>query len=352
MKLKPLQIGELTAKLPIIQGGMGIGVSLSGLAGAVAREGGVGVLSAAQPGFDEPDFSENTTEANLRALEREIKRAKETADGNGLIGVNIMCALRNYKEYVQCCIKSGADLIISGAGLPTSLPELVEGSKIKFAPIVSSLKAVKVLFKLWSRRYKTVSDMVVIEGPMAGGHLGFTAEEADREDFSDYDSEVSSIIEYVRGFEEPFGKKIPVVVAGGVYDRADIDHYLELGADGVQMSTRFVATEECDANIRFKEAYVNAKKEDIAIVKSPVGMPGRAIRNAFIREREKNKERIQKCYHCLEHCDPSTIPYCITGALVRAVQGDVENGLVFCGANAWRVDRILSVRELIAELAE
>lgn len=349
MKLKPLQIGNLVARIPIIQGGMGIGISLSGLAGAVAKEGGVGVISAAQPGFNEPDFRENTQEANMRALGREIRKAKEISN-NGVIGVNIMCALRHYKEYVRCCIENGADLIISGAGLPTLLPELVQGSKIKFAPIVSSLKAIQVLFKLWTRRYHTVSDFVVIEGPMAGGHLGFSPEEVQGDDFSDYDEEIKRIIAYVKSFEEPFGKQIPVIVGGGVYDRSDIDHALSLGADGVQMATRFVATEECDADISFKQMYVEAKKEDIVIVKSPVGMPGRAIRNAFIRERETNRQPVTHCYQCLEHCDPSTIPYCITDALVRAAHGDVDHALLFCGANAWRVDKIMTVQALMQEL--
>lgn len=349
MKLQPLQIGDLVARIPIIQGGMGIGVSLSRLAGAVAKEGGVGVISAAQPGFNEPDFGTNTEEANMRALGREIHKAKEIS-GGGLIGVNIMCAMHHYAEYVRCCIDNGADMIISGAGLPTSLPELVQGSKIKFAPIVSSLKAIKVLFKLWTRRYKTVSDFVVIEGPMAGGHLGFSAEEVQGDDFSGYDREIESIVSFVKSYEEPYGKKIPVIVAGGVYDRADIDHCLSLGADGVQMSTRFVATEECDADERFKQAYLDVKKEDIVIVKSPVGMPGRAIRNTFIRAREQGREAISHCYHCLEHCDPRTTPYCITEALVRAVRGDVDNALVFCGANAWRVNQMTTVKELMAEL--
>ena len=349
MSLKPLQIDGLVARVPVIQGGMGVGVSLSGLAGAVAKEGGIGVISAAQPGFNEPDFRENPVAANMRALGREIHRAKEIS-GGGLIGVNIMCALRRYKEYVQCCIENGADMIISGAGLPTSLPELVQGSKIKFAPIVSSLKAVKVLFKLWTRRYRTVSDFVVIEGPMAGGHLGFSPEEVQKDDFSDYGAEIQSIVEYVKTFEEPYGIKIPVVVAGGVYGRADIDRCFSLGADGVQMATRFVATEECDADDRFKQAYVDARKEDIVIVKSPVGMPGRAIRNAFIREREQGRQPVDHCYQCLEQCNPKETPYCITDALVRAARGDTENALLFCGSNAWRVNEITTVREIFAEL--
>lgn len=349
MELKPLVIGDIVAKVPIIQGGMGVGVSMSGLAGAVAKEGGIGIISAAQPGYLEPGFEKEQIGNNLHALGKHIKKAKEIS-GGGVVGVNIMHALRYFEEYVDCCIKNGADVIISGAGLPASLPSLLKGSKVKFAPVVSSLKAVSVLFKRWDKREGRVSDFVVIEGPDAGGHLGFSLEELQGDIREHYDDVVRSIVDYVKPFEEKYQKKIPVVFAGGVYDRADIDHYLELGCSGVQMATRFVATQECDADIRFKEAYVNAKKEDISIVKSPVGMPGRAIRNQFIKEREKGPEHISKCYNCLSHCEPAKIPYCITQALVRAAKGDVDNALLFCGANAYRVDRITTVHELMQEL--
>ena len=350
MKLKPLIIGDLKAEVPIIQGGMGVGISLSSLAGAVAKEGAIGIISAAQPGYkDEKSFGEHSAETNFEALKYHIKEAKRISNG-GIIGVNVMRASRRYDEYIKCCIDGGADIIISGAGLPIELPALVAGSNVKFAPIVSSLKAIKVLFKMWDRRYKTVSDFVVIEGPKAGGHLGFTPEQLEKNDFSDYDEEVKKIIEYVKEFEEKYNKSIPVIFAGGVYDRSDIDHYMSLGCAGVQMATRFVATEECDADIKYKMAYVNAKKEDIVIVKSPVGMPGRAIRNDFIKLREKERENVTKCYRCLDHCNPADTPYCITSALVRAVKGDVDNSLIFCGENAYRIDKIVTVKELIDEL--
>lgn len=351
MKLKPVNIGNLTLKVPIIQGGMGIGVSLSSLAGAVAKEGGMGVISAAQPGFDREEWKTDPLGANLKALGEHIKRAKEISN-NGVIGVNIMRASCDYDKYVQCCVDNGADAIISGAGLPVELPKLLEGTSVKFAPIVSSLKAAKVLFTLWERRYKRVSDFVVIEGPKAGGHLGFTPEEAVNLTKEQYDEEVKKIIDYVHSYGEKIGKFIPVFFAGGVFDRSDIDHYMALGADGVQMATRFVTTYECDAPMSFKEAYLNATKDDIVIVKSPVGMPGRAIRNPYVKLREKEREKITHCFRCLEKCDPATTPYCITMALIRAVRSndEADDSLIFCGENAYRLNKLTTVKEIFDEI--
>lgn len=349
MELNSLKIGDLIAKVPIIQGGMGVGVSLSSLAGAVAKEGAIGVISAAQPGYLESDFGIDSLKANIRALGKHIKRAKSISN-NGIIGVNIMWATRNYEDYVKCAIDNGADLIISGAGLPTDLPKFTEGSNIKLAPIVSPPKSASVILKMWDRRYGRTADMVIIEGPKAGGHLGFSNDSILEYESKGYDKEVLEIIDIVKEYEEKYNKKIPVVFAGGVYDRNDIEHYISLGCSGVQMATRFVATEECDAHINFKMAYINSKKEDIMIVKSPVGMPGRAISNKFMEERKLTNEKINKCYKCLKKCDMATIPYCITAALVRAVKGDVENSLVFCGENAYRLDKITTVKELIQEL--
>ncbi len=350
-KLNPLIIGNLVAKVPIIQGGMGIGISLSGLAGAVAKNGGIGVISAAQPGYREEDFAKAPLAANLRALAREIRRAKEISD-NGIIGVNIMCAANHYERYVQCCIDSGADLIISGAGLPTELPKLVEGSDIKIAPIVSPPKAAKTLLRLWDKRYGKTADLVVIEGALAGGHLGFDEAQIEKVKEAGYDAEIREIIEIVREYEEKYDKKIPVVFGGGVFDRQDIDRYLALGCSGVQMGTRFVATEECDADIRFKQAYIKAKEEDIIVKKSPVGMPGRAIKNRLIREIEIEKKKITHCYGCLQQCDRTSIPYCITTALIAAAEGRVDDALLFCGENAKRITEITTVEKLMKELSE
>ena len=349
MELGKLRIGDLVAERSVIQGGMGVGISLSALASAVAREGGIGVISAAQPGFREPDFGTDTLAANLRALKREIISAKAQAQG-GIIGVNIMCAMNHYEELVRCSVESGADLIISGAGLPVDLPRYVEGSSVKIAPIVSPPKAAKVILRHWDRHYHRTADFIVIEGPKAGGHLGYSPSEAEAYENESYDEKIAEILDIVKGYEEKYERHIPVVFGGGVYDRQDIEHYLSLGCDGVQMATRFVATYECDADEAFKQAYINASREDVTIVKSPVGMPGRAIRNPFIKAREKEREPIERCYGCPKKCDRAAIPYCITEALVRAAKGDVDNALLFCGENVWRVDRMMSVRELMEEL--
>ena len=342
-------IGDLPAKIPVIQGGMGVGISLSRLAGSVAACGGVGVISTAQIGWREPDFREHPFEANYRAIGKEIQKAREIAEG-GIIGVNIMVATQRYEEYVKTAVKAGVDLIISGAGLPIDLPKYVEGTKTKIAPIVSSLKSLNVICRMWERKYKKAPDLVVIEGPKAGGHLGFSREELDTFTDESYDGVIRSIIEKVKEYGEKFSKKIPVVVAGGIYDRADMDHALSLGADGVQMGTRFVTTEECDAAPEYKQAYIRAEKEDICIVQSPVGMPGRAIKNAFMDRVKTEKCRIEHCYHCIVTCRPAEIPYCITQALVNAAEGRVEDALLFCGSNACRSHKIEKVEDIMKEL--
>lgn len=349
MKLPKLHIGNLTATVPIVQGGMGIGVSLSGLASAVANEGGIGVISAANVGFNEPDFRNHTVEANLRALKAQLQKAREKAT-KGIIGVNIMWKGQHYEDYARCAAESGADIIFSGAGLPADLPACVEGTETKIAPIVGSPKAARVILKLWDRHHHRTADMVVIEGPKAGGHLGYTREQVKEHEHDGYENEIQEILAVVKEFEEKFKKKIPVVFGGGVFDKKDIEHYLSLGLSGVQMATRFVATQECDASDAFKQMYVNAKKEDVTIVQSPVHMPGRALLNPFVKTFREHRIPVTNCFHCLKTCDPRTTPYCITQALIRAVHGDVDHGLVFCGANAWKINKITTVHDLIQEL--
>ncbi|MDR2833034.1 MAG: nitronate monooxygenase family protein [Streptococcaceae bacterium] len=347
---QPLVIKDLVAKVPIIQGGMGIGISLSNLAGHVAKEGGIGVLSTAQIGYNTPNFEKSPLRANWQAIEDEFKKAKEIAKG-GIVGFNIMAAQFQYDKIVKHAASIGADVIISGAGLPVNLPELVEGTKTKIAPIVSSAKGAKVLLKTWAKRYSRTADFVVIEGPKAGGHLGFKAEDL-QSATENMDAEVIKIVEIVNEFAEQFNEKVPVIFAGGVFTKEDIEHYLSLGCSGVQMATRFVATTECDAPEDFKNRYVQAKEEDIEILKSPVGMPGRALKNDFSKRIKTEKIPIEKCRDCLshKHCDRKTIPYCISEALLHSVRGNTENGLLFAGANVYRVDKITSVKELIAEL--
>lgn len=351
--LRCLKIGDKVAELPIIQGGMGVGVSRSSLAGAVAAEGGVGVISTAQIGYDEAGFEKDQAGCNLKAIRKHIWKAREIAKGKGLVGVNIMVALKHYKEHVKEAVECGADVIISGAGLPMNLPELVpEFCRTKIAPIVSSKRAANLILKMWAHRYNRTADLIVVEGPEAGGHLGFSRDQLAHRDEMDFDQEIRDIIACKKEYEEKFGREIPVVVAGGIFDRKDIDHAMALGADGVQIASRFVATKECDADERYKQAYVNARKEDVQIIQSPVGMPGRALCNPFMKLVENGRIPVKKCYNCLEKCNPGQVPYCITKALIDAVKGDVKNGLMFCGANVGRIDKITSVHELMRELAE
>lgn len=345
---KTFHMGERQLRLPLIQGGMGVGISLSGLAGAVAREGGVGLISTAQIGWREPDFDREPVGANLRALEAELRKARRIADG-GMVGFNIMVATRRYEAYVRAAAEAGADLIVSGAGLPVDLPKYAAGFPVKLAPIVSSQKAANLICRLWDRRYHRVPDLVVVEGPKAGGHLGFSREEAEHLTREAYGQEIRRILDTVKGYGEKYGKEIPVAVAGGIFDRRDVAWALEeLGADAVQVATRFVTTWECDAPQAFKDAYLQAKPEDIVITRSPVGMPGRAIANAFLRRESHPRPRL--CHQCLEHCQPDQIPYCITDALVHAAEGEMDQALIFCGSNAWRCRQMESVRQVVADL--
>ncbi len=341
-----LKIKHIELKYPILQGGMGVGVSLSGLAGAVSKHGGLGVISAAQIGYKDPLFDKEPFEANFRALEYHIKKAKEISN-NGFVGVNIMAVGNRYDEFVKKAIEFGADMIISGAGIPKTLPELVKGTKAAFAPIFSSLKATKVVLKVWDKQYNVVPDAIVIEGPKAGGHLGFKNDELDDIDALNFDDEIVKIIEHVKTYEEKYEKDIPVIFGGGITTNDEVKHYLSIGCSGVQVATKFVATEECDADIAFKQAYVNSTKDNVAIIKSPVGMPGRAITNSFVT---KDKKKVTKCYNCIQTCDPKTTEYCITDALISSVKGDTENGLVFAGAEVYKINQISTVEKVIEEL--
>lgn len=347
--MKNLIIGDLSVNIPIIQGGMGIGISRSNLASSVSRAGGIGVISGVNIGYDEDDFATNTLQANIRALKKHILLAKEKSN-NGIIGVNLMVAMNHYEEYVKAAIDSGYDIIISGAGLPVKLPSLLNNNKTKIAPIVSSAKAANILFKMWDKKYNTTADLLIFEGPLAGGHLGFSNEELENISNIDYDSELQEIIKIANIYGSKYNKEIPVVAAGGISSSSDVKKYIDLGASGVQIGTRFVATHECDAHINFKKAYINATKDDIIIVKSPVGLPGRAIKNKFIEDIYTSKPSINKCYNCLTSCSPKSTPYCISTALINAVKGNIDEALLFCGSNAYKINSLLSVQDVIDEL--
>lgn len=348
MKIPSLNIGGLVAEVPIIQGGMGIGVSGPRLAAAVANAGGVGVIAGVNMGYDEPDFLQNPFAAHMRALKSKIAKARQLSP-KGILGINMMVAMNHYDESVRAAAEAGIDLIISGAGLPLALPGLVKDFETRIAPIASSGKAAKLILHYWDSHFGRTADMVVVEGPEAGGHLGFSAEVLMGEKPAVLDI-VKEVIEAVKPFEEKYGRKIPVIAAGGIYTGQDIANALKAGAAGVQMATRFVATDECDAHIKFKECYLSAKEEDIIIINSPVGMPGRALNNAFIQRLATHGKEIKGCFQCLKGCNPKVAPYCISVALINAVEGNVDEGLVFVGSNAYRVDKIVPVKTLIDEL--
>jgi nitronate monooxygenase len=330
---------------------MGVGVSLSGLASAVANEGGVGVISSAGLGLLYRNFSTDFLEASIYGLKEEIRLAREKT--NGVIGVNVMVAMSNFVDMVKTAIAEKVDIIFSGAGLPLELPSfLKKDSSTKLVPIVSSARATKIICEKWMKQYNYLPDAIVVEGPKAGGHLGFKPEQIDDEHYS-LEHLVPEVVKEVKQFEEQYDRKIPVIAAGGIYTGADIYNIMELGAAGVQMATIFVTTDECDASDAFKQTYIHAEKEDIGIIKSPVGMPGRAIFNDFLEKVKQGKKQPIRCpFKCIKTCDISSSPYCIINALISAVKGNFNNGYAFAGSNAFRATTIISVKETFAKLLQ
>lgn len=348
-----IQIGSKTLELSVIQGGMGVGVSLGGLAGAVAACGGMGCVSAAHPGYREHDFRQNPLGANIRALKAEIAKAKEIANGRGLVAVNLMVAMRQYDQLVQAAVEGGADAIISGAGLPLDLPDLTKGSGVAIAPIVSSGRAAKLMLKTWDKKYGVAPDFLVVEGCGAGGHLGFKEPDLLNGTAQTLDEILPEVLAEVAPYEEKYGRKIPVFVAGGGLTGGDMAHFQSMGAAGVQIATRLIATEECDASQAYKNAIVGAKSENVRIIHSPVGMPGRALVTPLIEKMEAGERIPPKwCAGCIKSCDPATTRYCITHALIEAVKGNLEEGLFFCGSGVDRTDRISTVAEVLEEYRE
>lgn len=346
-----IRLGSKHLEIPLIQGGMGVGVSLSGLAGAVMKEGGMGVISAAHPGYRAENFWNDSVRINCEALQQEVQKAKKIAKGRGLCGVNVMVASHNYEKYVKAAIAGGVDAIISGAGLPMNLPSIEGSEQVLLAPIVSSRRAARLILKSWDRHYHRCADFIVIEGSEAGGHLGFKKEDMIAGRTQVLDEILPEVLQEIAPYEEKYGHKIPVFVAGGIYTKEDIAHYQALGATGVQMATRFIATYECDADDAFKQYIIQAKKEDIKLVGSPAGLPGRAVMTAFMKKTTTcGHIPSSHCILCMKPCVPVTTPYCISEALIHAVKGEVQEGLVFAGSNAWRVDRMMHVHDLIREL--
>lgn len=348
MEIPKLQIGSITADIPIIQGGMGVKVSLSSLASAVAEEGGIGTIASV--GLGDIEAAKHEFEKTCReALEKEIRKAKSMT--NGHIAVNFMGVLSNIDDLVKTAVREGIKIIVYGAGLPIKLPGLVEDSSVNLLPIVSSARVVELILRAWDRRYQRTADAIILEGPLAGGHLGFSEEQLNQPEKYSLENLLPEILEIVKAYEDRYGKKIPVVVAGGIFNGKDIARMLSLGASGVQMATRFVCTVECGVSQEFKQSYIDAKEEDIVIIKSPVGMPGRAINNKFLKDLEiKGKLKIKCPYRCLSVCNVDKARYCIALALINSYFGDVDHGLIFCGQNAYRIDKIVTVKEIISDL--
>jgi len=348
--MKSLKIGDLHISVPIIQGGMGIGVSLSRLASAVANMGGVGVISTVGIGLVGNHPGKNYRKSNIEAVREEIRNARKLSFG--ALGVNIMTVLSNFSDMVKTSIEEGIDVIFSGAGLPLDLPKyLGEGIKTKLVPIVSSARAASVLCKKWQQNYAYLPDALVVEGPKAGGHLGFKSEAQIYSSENTLEKLVSDVVAVTRDMKEKYNKDIPVIAAGGIYDGKEMYRIMEQGASGVQLGTRFVATEECDASDAFKNLFVEAKASDVKIIKSPVGLPGRTIYNEFLHDASESKRKPTVCkHHCMNACNPKTTSFCIAEALLQAYRGDLANGFAFTGSNVGRVDKISTVKNVFTEL--
>lgn len=342
-------LGKKELKVPLIQGGMGIGISMGNLAGNVAKCGGLGVISATNIGYKSKTFWKNATQDNQTELRAQIAHAKAVADGEGLIGINVMMATTDCDLLITQAVKSGIDCIIVGAGLPVKLPEHVVGTDVAIAPVVSSAKTVHSLCRYWERKYNRCPDFVVLEGPKAGGHLGFETDDIKQE--LALQGLLDEVKEELKWVEEKFKRQIPVFAAGGLSNRSKIEEIIRGGADGVQVGTRFIATRECDASPAFKELYVKSSTSSLAIIESPVGMPARAIETKFTKTLE-TKSRIapKACVNCLTRCDPHTTRYCISHALIEAVKGNYEEGLFFAGESLDDIKGIQTVEDLMTEL--
>jgi len=351
--MQSLNIGDLSVKLPIVQGGMGVAVSLSGLASAVANEGGIGVISSAAIGMTDPGYMKNFHEANKRALRKEIREAKSKT--NGVLGVNIMMALTDHEELIRVTIEEKIDIIFIGAGLPLKIPAIIakaglNGHHTKLVPKVSSAKAANLIFRYWASRYNFVPDAVVVEGPMAGGHLGFKKENLEG-NMIPLHILVEETVKAIRPFEKTFEKTIPVIAGGGLHSGKDVYDIMQAGAKGVKIGTRFVTTHECDASLEYKESYLAAEKEDIVIIDSPVGLPGRVVKNKFVQQIMNGETKPFKCpWKCLASCNFREAPYCIAQALFNSARGNMDEGFAFAGSNAYMATEINSVSDVITDL--
>ncbi len=353
--MNALQIGDLTVPVPIVQGGMGIGVSLSGLASAVANQGGIGVISSVGIGMSYESKGKYSRKSNLEGFIREIRKAKELAP-NGILGANIMLAITDFDDMFKVALDEKLDIVFVGAGLLIKKPATVTmdefvNSKTKIVPKISSARAAELTFRIWANSFGRVPDAVVVEGSKAGGHLGFKKNELKGETKS-LTEIMKETKEVLKKYEERFSQKIPVIAGGGVYTGEDMYETMQAGADAVKLGTRFVTTYECDADIKFKMQYLNASKpEDVVIIDSPVGLPGRAINNKFLEQISAGEKKPVSCsWQCLKGCDYRKIPYCIAEALFNAASGNLDKGFAFAGSNGYRATKIETVEEVFDDL--
>ena len=361
MSFKSLKIGKYEIQKPIVQGGMGVGVSWDQLAGNVSKEGGLGVISAVGTGYykdrkyskklvDGKPFSEVNFYSS-EGLKEIIKNARGICKDKPL-AVNILYAINDYGRVVRDACEGGVDIIITGAGLPTNMPEFTEGyPDIALVPIVSSAKALKIICKRWKGRYDRLPDAVVLEGPKSGGHQGFSYEECKKE-ANQLENLIAPVVEEAKKWGD-----IPVIAAGGIWDKNDIEQMMGLGASGVQMGTRFIGTHECDAHDNFKQVVLNAKKEDIELMSSPVGYPAQGIRTNLTTLVEKREGPAIKCIsNCVAPChrgeEAKVVGFCIADRLSDAYNGNLETGLFFSGTNGYRLNEIISVKELMNKLTK
>jgi nitronate monooxygenase len=349
MKVPKLQIGQLEFELPIVQGAMGVQVSSFPLPAVVANEGGLGTITSIVALNDYSAKHSDFSRAAQVELELEIRRCRTLTDK--ALAVNVMGAMSNVHGLIDTAVKNGIKMIVYGAGVPKDLPELVPDPSVNLVPIISSAKLAELLIKLWQRRYGRAPDAFILEGPLAGGHLGFSQEQLDNPEEFSLEKILQEVIAVVRPHEQALGRRIPIIAAGGIYTGEDAAYMLSLGAAGVQLGTRFVVTHECPAAPEFKQAYLEAKKDDVVIIHSPVGLLGRALSSNPFLEKVAAKQIKMRCpYHCIRTCDIGQAGFCIAEALLNAKAGQLDDGLIFAGANVYRVDRIMSVRELMAEL--
>ncbi|MBP1672193.1 MAG: oxidoreductase, 2-nitropropane dioxygenase family [Bacteroidetes bacterium] len=352
--MNQLNINGLIAKLPIVQGGMGIGVSLSGLASAVANQGGIGVISAVAIGMTDPDYKNNLRESNIIALRKEIQKAKKLSDG--VIGVNIMMAVTDFENLLNVALEEKIDIVFVGAGLPIgSIFEKFKNSTTKFVPIVSSARAAKLIFQHWSDKFSRIPDGVVIEGPLAGGHLGYAKNDVihPANNLQTLIKIINDTLPVLHEFEIQYNREIPIIAGGGVYSGGDIYDIFNAGAKGVQMGTRFITTTECDVSEAFKYQFINSNEDSITIIDSPVGLPGRVISNDFVKEIQAGNQKPIKCsWKCLSKCDYKKVQFCVAEALLNATKGDFSRGFAFSGMNGYKATEIISVKETMEQIKQ